>query len=47
MAWNGRVDLYIIDHQGTIRFKHTLRPELLEKAITTLLKERGDEKKGG
>ena len=43
-AWNGRVDLYVIDPHGTIRYKHILRPMLLEKAVTTLLKERGDEK---
>ena len=27
-----------------IRHKHILVPELLEKAVTALLKERGDEK---
>ncbi len=47
MDWNGRVDLYVIDPQGMIRYKHTLRPELFEKAVTTLLKERSNEKKGG
>jgi hypothetical protein len=39
-AWNGRIDLYVIDPQGTIRYKHILIPELLEKAVTELLKER-------
>ena len=43
-AWNGRVDLYLIDPQGIIRYKHVLVPELLEKAVTALLKERGDAK---
>lgn len=42
-AWNGRIDLYVIDHRGTIRYKHILSPELLEKAVTELLKERGDQ----
>ena len=40
-AWNGRIDLYVIDPQGTIRYKHILVPELLEKAVTELLKEGG------
>ena len=44
MDWNGRVDLYVIDTLGMIRYKHMLRPDLFEKAVTTLLKERGDEK---
>jgi hypothetical protein len=39
-AWNGRINLYVIDPQGTIRYKHILVPELLEKAVTELLKER-------
>jgi RNA polymerase sigma-70 factor (ECF subfamily) len=39
-AWNGRIDLYVIDSHGTIRYKHILVPELLEKAVTELLKER-------
>jgi RNA polymerase sigma-70 factor (ECF subfamily) len=43
-AWNGRVDLYLIDPQGVIRYKHILVPELLEKAVTALLKEAGGEK---
>jgi RNA polymerase sigma-70 factor (ECF subfamily) len=43
-AWNGRVDLYLIDARGMIRYKHILVPELLEKAVTALLEERGGEK---
>jgi hypothetical protein len=42
-GWNGRIDLYILDHRGVIRFKHGFRPEILEKAVTTLLKEQKDE----
>jgi len=42
-AWTVQVDLYLLDHHGVIRYKHVLRPELLEKAITTLLKEQKDE----
>ena len=43
-AWNARVDLYLIDPQGVIRYKHLLVSELLEKAVTELLKERGEDK---
>jgi RNA polymerase sigma factor (sigma-70 family) len=45
-AWNARIGLHVIDGQGTIRYKHALRADLLEKALTALLKERGD-KPGG
>jgi hypothetical protein len=45
-AWNARIGLYVIDGQGLIRYKHALTPDLLEKAITTLLKERGDARGG-
>jgi hypothetical protein len=41
--WNARIDFYLLDHRGVIRFKHSFRPEILEKAITTLLKEQKDE----
>jgi hypothetical protein len=42
-AWNARVDLYVLDHHGVIRYKHVFRPELFEKAVATLLKEQKDE----
>jgi RNA polymerase sigma factor (sigma-70 family) len=42
-GWHGRIDLYVLDHRGMIRFKHGFQPEILEKAITTLLKEKKDE----
>ena len=42
-GWNARIDFYLLDHRGVIRFKHGYRPEILEKAITTLLKEQKDE----
>jgi len=42
-AWNARVDLYVLDRRGVIRYKHLLNPELFEKAVTTLLKEQKDE----
>jgi hypothetical protein len=40
-AWNGRIDLYVIDSHGTICYRHILVPELLERVVTELLKERG------
>jgi hypothetical protein len=43
IAWNARMDLYVLDHRGVIRYKHVLRPELFEKAVATLLKEKKDE----
>jgi RNA polymerase sigma-70 factor (ECF subfamily) len=43
-AWNGRVDLYLIDPRGVIRYKHLFVPELLEKAVAGLLQERRDGK---
>ena len=42
-AWNARLDLYVLDHHGVIRYKHVFRPELFEKAVATLLKEQKDE----
>ena len=42
-AWNARLDLYVLDHRGVIRYKHVFRPELFEKAVATLLKEQKDE----
>jgi RNA polymerase sigma factor (sigma-70 family) len=42
-AWNARLDLYVLDHRGVIRFKHVFRPDLFEKAVATLLKEQKDE----
>ena len=45
-AWNAHIGLYLIDHHGVIRYKHTIRRELLEKAVGTLLKELADEKAG-
>jgi hypothetical protein len=42
-AWNARLDLYVLDHRGVIRFKHVFQPELFEKAVATLLKEQKDE----
>jgi RNA polymerase sigma-70 factor (ECF subfamily) len=39
-AWNARLDLYVVDRKGVIRYKHVLRPELFEKAVSTLIKER-------
>jgi hypothetical protein len=42
-AWGARVDLYLIDRRGVIRFKHIFAPDLLEKALDELLKERPDE----
>ena len=44
-AWNARLDLYVLDHRGVIRYKHVLNPELFEKAVTTLLNELKDELK--
>jgi hypothetical protein len=45
-AWNARLGLSVIDGQGVIRYKNALTAELLEKAVTTLLKERGDARGG-
>jgi hypothetical protein len=42
-AWNARLDLYVLDHRGVIRYKHVFLPELFEKAVDTLLKEQKDE----
>jgi hypothetical protein len=44
-TWNarGRIDLYVLDHRGVIRYKHYFGPALLEKAVATLLKEQKDE----
>jgi len=38
-AWNARLNLYVLDHRGVIRYKHLLRDDALEKALTTLLRE--------
>jgi hypothetical protein len=38
-AWNARVDFYVIDHHGVIRYRHVSVPELQEKAVSTLLLE--------
>jgi hypothetical protein len=42
-AWNARIAFYVLDHRAVIRYKHVLTPELLEKAVATLLKEQKDE----
>jgi hypothetical protein len=44
-AWNvrGQTDLYILDHQGVIRYKNNFPPKLLENAVSTLLREMADE----
>lgn len=42
-AWNARIELYVLDHRGVIRYKHVFRPELFEKAVATLLKEQKNE----
>ena len=42
-AWNAHIDLYVLDHRGMIRYKDLVRQELLENAVTTLLKELKDE----
>jgi hypothetical protein len=42
-AWNARIDLYMLDRRGVIRYKHVFRLELFEKAVTTLLKQQRDE----
>ena len=42
-AWNARIDLYVLDHHGVIRYKHVFQPELFEKAVAMLLKEQKDE----
>ncbi len=42
-AWNARLELYVLDHHGVIRYKHVFQPELFEKAVATLLKEQKDE----
>jgi hypothetical protein len=42
-AWNASSGLYVLDHRGVIRYKHVLRPELFEKAVTTLLNQQKDE----
>jgi hypothetical protein len=44
-AWNARLDLYVLDGHGVIRYKHVFRPEVFEKAVTTLLKEQEAELK--
>ena len=33
-AWNARIELYLLDHRGVIRYKTVLGPELLEKTVT-------------
>ena len=43
-AWNAGMDLYVLDGRGVIRYKHVLRQELFERAVTALLKELADEK---
>ncbi len=47
-AWNVRdqIDLFILDHNGVIRYKHVLPlpPNFLEKAVTALLREAADDK---
>ncbi|MFI5456593.1 MAG: sigma-70 family RNA polymerase sigma factor [Isosphaerales bacterium] len=40
---NARVDLYVLDRRGVIRYKHVFMPELFEKAVATLVKELKDE----
>jgi hypothetical protein len=42
-AWNARMDLYVLDGRGVIRYKHVFRPEVFVKAVTTLLKEQESE----
>jgi hypothetical protein len=44
-AWNARdkIAVFVLDHRGVIRYKQVYRPELLEKAVATLLKEQKDE----
>jgi hypothetical protein len=42
-AWNARLDLYVLDRHGVIRYKHVFPPELLENAVSKLLKEQKDE----
>ena len=38
-AWNTRMALYVLDQHGVIRYKHVVRHELLENAVTKLLRE--------
>jgi hypothetical protein len=42
-AWNTQIDLYVLDHRGIIQFKHVLRGDLFEKAVTALLTEQHDD----
>jgi hypothetical protein len=42
-AWNARLNFYVLDHRGVIRYKHALGPVFLEKAVAALLKEQKDE----
>jgi len=42
-AWNARIDVYVLDRHGAIRYKRVLHPELFEKAVATLLKEQKDQ----
>jgi hypothetical protein len=42
-AWSARVDLYLLDRHGMVRYKHVLRPDVYEKAVTTLLREQENE----
>jgi peroxiredoxin len=46
-AWNARIDLYVLDRHGVIRYKHVVRRELFEKAVATLFKEFLEERKRG
>jgi len=38
-AWNAGVNLYVLDRRGVIRYKNVLESEILENAVTTLLRE--------
>jgi len=40
-AWDAETpNWYVIDARGTIRDTHVFGPDVVEKAVTTLLKER-------
>ena len=42
-AWNARIDLYVLDRRGVIRYKNVFHPGLFEKAVNTLLEEQSEE----
>jgi hypothetical protein len=41
-AWNARIGIYVLDRHGVIRCKNLAQRDVLEAAVTTLLKEQKD-----